>query len=267
VQPAGLEHFSLLGSLVVTGTILLLPPLAGARFAPEPQRWLPFAGGVMLFLVMPSYAFNTGFLYERLGIFLVPLWLLLWNRPQAGEAPRLGWVAMAVVVFWVVLNVGRFAAFARETQSFDRVVQHMEPGRRVASMIFDYRSPLFAVPVYLHFPAWYQARQLGIVDFNFADFHPQWVRYKDRRGPRIGESLAWYPTLFQWDVHGGSEYDYFLVKANQDVSAPIFKEKLSAVKLIARSDWWWLYENVERDAHTLSVDPAEKFDKSTGSDE
>jgi len=36
------------------------------------------------------------------------------------------------------------------------------------------------------------------------------------------------------------------VKANMDISAPLFKEKLAAVQLVGRSGWWWLYRNLER---------------------
>jgi hypothetical protein len=247
VQPAGLDHSSLLIGLLVTAAIALLPAAAGARFSRRPERWLPFAIGLVLFLAVPSFAFNTGFLYQRLGVFLVPLWLIAWDSPDE-RSRRLDWIAMLVVLLWALVNSGRFAAFARETESFRQVMAAMEPGRRAASMIQGPASPFFYAPVYLHFPAWYQAQRHGIVDFNFADFHPQLVRYKDRTRPRIGEQLAWYPTEFRWERDGGSEYDYFIVKAGGDIAPEIFKDRQGSVKLIARSGWWWLYQNTERAA-------------------
>jgi hypothetical protein len=113
-------------------------------------------------------------------------------------------------------------------------------------MVYDRASPYFATPVYLNFPAWYAGTGHGIVDFNFADFISQMVRYRKDAGPRMTEPLAWYPTYFDWRANGGEQYDYFIVKARFDVSAAIFKEQRSSVELVTRSGWWWLYRNLRR---------------------
>jgi hypothetical protein len=244
-EPAGIEYFSVLAALAVVAAIGIGPRLVGARFGTKPERWAPFAVGLLLFLITPQSAFNTGFLYERLGVFLVPLWLLAWE-PAPVSGRRFEWVVMPLVMVWVLMNAGRFADFTRETRSFDVVVANMQPGRRVASMVYDAWNPSFGMPVYLHFPSWYQATRAGIVDFNFAYFHPQWVRYRDRAASRVGEQLAWNPLLFDWEAHGGANYDYFIVKSQADISAGIFKDKLGAVRLIAHSGPWWLYENPAR---------------------
>jgi hypothetical protein len=240
VQPSGLDGLSLLG-LGVTATIAFLPRLAGARFAASPARWLPFVVATLVFLAVPAYAFQTGFLYERFGIFLVPLWLVAWNAPEH-PVRKLDWLAMSVILLWIFANVGRFAAFARETQHFDEILAAMEPGRKVASLVVENATPLFATPVYLHFPSWYQASKFGIVDFNFADFRMV-VRYKHPQHPRITEGLVRDPTQFDWVLHGGADYDYYVVKSDGDVAAAIFKDHLPSVELIAHSGWWWLYRN------------------------
>ena len=123
-------------------------------------------------------------------------------------------------------------------------------------MVFGNTTPLFAAPVYLHFPVWYQSRHLGIVDFNFADFFSQMARYRKDAGPRITDDLGWYPTEFQWSANGGDSYDYFIVKSRLDISSEIFKEKRGAVQLVIHSGPWWLYRNEERAAvtHASSVE-------------
>ena len=252
-QPAGREALYPAICLPVTAALLFLPTLAGSTASRRPERWLPFAVGLVLFFVMPAYVLNTGFVYQRLGLFLVPLWLLGWD-PPAPAARRLEWVGILVVVCWVLASVARFAAFARESESFRVVAAQIEPGRRVASMVFDNSSAQFATPVYLHFPAWYQATGPGVVDFNFGDFFPQPVRYRADAGPRLPEQLAWYPIAFDWNAHGGARYDYFLVKASFDVAPDIFKERLGSVELVARSGWWWLYRNVERSSQAPASD-------------
>ncbi len=244
MQPSGLEHISSFGIAVTVG-IALSPRLLGSRPTSSPARWLPFVVGALAFFLVPSTALNTSFLYQRLGIFLVPLWLMIWDAPKK-DSTRFELLVMAAVIAWILANTARFASFARETESFDAVMANMAPGETAAMMIVDKRSQFFTTPVYLHFPAWYQASKGGIVDFNFADFHPQIVRYKNSRGPRLGEALAWAPWQFEWDRDGGRSYRYFVVKAPSDYSATLFKEQIGSISLIAHSGWWWLYENRSR---------------------
>lgn len=265
VQPAGGDAFSPLLVVLVTGAIAVLPALCGSRWSRRPERWLPLALGVLVFVVSPHYVFSTAYFYQRLGVFLVPLWLLAWN-PPSGESRRLDWLAMLMIVAWGFVNTARFAAFARETESFDKVVEAIEPGRKVASMVFDNRSPLFAFPVYLHFPAWYQAERRGVVDFNFADFFSQMARYRKDAPQRVTEILGWYPTEFQWKANGGAHYDYFIVKAPLDISNEIFKEKRSSVEFVGRSGWWWLYRNLER-AGTAPYETAPRPSTSVNAEE
>jgi hypothetical protein len=169
---------------------------------------------------------------------------MAWDAPQ--HTRPLARLAIPIVLLWSVMSIGRFAAFARETESFTTVLRAMEPNGRAAAFIYDNSSPLFALPVYLHFGAWYQATRGGIVDFNFADFYSSMVRYRPDAGPRINETLAWYPTLFRWEADGGASYDYFVLKSSVDVSEAVFKEHLTSVQLVAHDGWWWLYRNLER---------------------
>lgn len=245
LQPAGHDAFSPWLTPLITAAVLLLPPLAGCSFSRRPERWLPFVLGLLVYMVAPRYVFSTAYFFQRLGVFLVPLWLMTWDAPRTA-ARRLDWAAIAVVLLWSFTTIGRFAAFARETESFRNVVASVEPGRRVASMVYDRASPYFATPVYLHFPAWYAATRHGIVDFNFADFISQMVRYRKDAAPRMTDLLGWYPTQFDWRANGGEQYDYFIVKARFDVSDAIFKEQRGAVELVTRSGWWWLYRNLRR---------------------
>lgn len=245
IQPAGWDSFSPVLCLLVTGSVVLLPFIAGSSWSHRPERWLPFALGLATFLSVPTFVLQAGYFYERLGIFLVPLWLMAWDA-GATSRRRFDWLGSLVVVIWILSSTARFVTFARETESFRAILAQMEPGRTVAAMVVDRSSPLFAAPVYTHFPVWYQATRAGIVDFNFADFYSQPVRYRADAGARLGERLAWYPALFSWDYHGGAKYDYFLVRCPFDISPEIFKERRGDVQLLARIDSWWLYRNALR---------------------
>jgi hypothetical protein len=245
LQPAGHDGFSLFLTPLITAAVVLLPPLAGCSFSRRPERWLPFALGLAVFMISPHYVFSTAYFFQRLGLFLVPLWLMTWDAPRTAER-RLDWAAMAIVLLWSFTNIGRFAAFARETESFRNILAEMQPGRRAAAMVYDASSPYFALRVYMHIPAWYAASRRGIVDFNFADFISSMVRYRADAGPRMTDPLAWDPTAFDWQANGGDGYDYFMVKASGDISEAIFKDRRASVELVTRSGWWWLYRNVQR---------------------
>ena len=245
-QSAGLDSVTPLAA-VLTIAIVILPPLCGARLSPRPERWLPFVVGLMAFFAAPAFAFLTGFFYERLGAFLVPLWLMLWNSPR--ERSRLEWIAMPLVLLWVAANTWRFASFGHETRSFDAVAARMEPGKRVAAFVVDNTTSWFSTPVYLHFVSWYQAKTGGVVDFNFGDFQSVLLR-SNVGAPHVTEVLAWRPWFFEWTRHGGSRYDYFVVKSEADVTELIFKDHVASVELVAREDSWWLFRNAAR-----TVDP------------
>jgi hypothetical protein len=245
-QIVGLDVFWTTLIVPVAGAVLLLPRLGGSRLSTRPERWMPLLIGLAAYFVLPASWLNTGYIFDRLGVFIVPLWLMLWDPPATMSSRRVDWVAILLPIVWTLANVSRFAAFGKETEPFRHVLAQMEPGRTVASMVADAYSPLFGGPVYLHFPSWYQATGRGIVDFNFGDFYVQPVRYRRDAGPRMNDRLGWNPYEFRWDVDGGDKYDYFIIRSSVDVSATIFKERLRSVELVAHEGWWWLYRNVER---------------------
>lgn len=245
-QPTGWDSFTPFYTVVAASAVALLPALAGSTLSRRPERCLPFALGVLAFVTLPAVIMNTAFVYQRLGIFLTPLWLLVWDAPKREPKFKLELLAIPFVVLWAGMNIGRFAAFAREGDSFDTVMSAAEPGRRVANMPLEYSTPLFAAPVHLHYAAWYQTTHRGIVDFNFADFYSQTVRYRPDAGGRISENLAWEPRWFEWARDGGDAYDYFAVRSRVDISDDIFKDHRSAVELVAHSGAWWLYRNTAR---------------------
>ena len=243
IQPSGREAFSPSITTLVTATVAFFPLLQGSRLSRRPERLIPLLVGSLTFLTVPHYVLSTAYVYQRLGVFLVPLWLIAWEPPE--QTRRLDWIPIVVVSLWVLANGWRLAAFATEMQSFRKVLAQMEPGHRAASMIVDRTSPHFPLPVYLHMPLWYQAQSAGVVDFNFADFLPQMVRYRRDAGPRISEPVTWYPLQFQWDINGGGTYEYFLVHCRADASNYIFKDRLASVELVSQEGQWWLYRRSE----------------------
>lgn len=239
-QFSGLDGKAFGISLTVVTLFGLLPVLAGYRISRKPERWLPMLVGSLVYLMFPSYVQNTAFLFHRLAVFLVPLWLIMWEPPQRIR-PIFFFAFLGTLGLWLSVNVHRFVAFAQESTGFSRVLQQAEPEKRMAGMMVCNASAGFANPVYLHFAAWYQAESRGISDISFAITHPSLIRYRDMKAPRIGERIAWRPLAFAWDRDGGASYDYFIVCAPGDASALIFKDRVGSVELVAHEAPWWLY--------------------------
>ena len=99
----------------------------------------------------------------------------------------------------------------------------------------------------MHWPAWYQAERGGFVDFNFAIFLPQIVRYRaDKMPARFGqEDWAHGPAGgFDWERDGASAYRYFFVRHSGALPASFFPSGRCQPMLIKSSGDWLLYENV-----------------------
>ncbi len=247
-QISGFDGVAFGVGLVIVAAVMLLPVVFSYRLSLRPERWLPLVVGLAVYLSFPHYMQSTAYLYQRLGVFLVPLWLMAWEPPQR-RSVWLAPVALAAVGLWLTVNTNRFVSFARESQSFGTVLKRAEPGHTMAGMLFCNASDHFGYPVYLHFHAWYQATAAGIVDNSFAMTFPSLVRYRDLKAPRVGDELAWRPAEFQWERDGGPSYDYFLVCAGDDASAVLFKDHLASMELVAHEPPWWLYRNRERAPH------------------
>jgi hypothetical protein len=244
-QIAGTDGVGYLVALVVAAVVLIAPVAFGYRISRRIERWFPLLAGLLVYMAFPYYVLGTAYLYQRMAVFLIPLWLIVWDRPERNSQVGFALCVLLALGTWSVFNLNRFMDFAEESDSFSRVLHAAEPGRRMAGMIFCNMSESFRYPVYLHFHAWYQAKFRGIADNSFAMTHPSMVRYRDLASARVGDRLAWMPWAFDWSRDGGSSYDYFIVCADDDVSGLLFKDRSNSVGLVAHEPPWWLYENRE----------------------
>ena len=95
--------------------------------------------------------------------------------------------------------------------AIDAAIKTLAPGERALTLAFSTASPGAGHPyAYIHYPAWYQAERQGLVDFNFAWFPPQIVRWRPDRAPPVTPGFEWYPEKFDWHRHEG--WRYFIEK-------------------------------------------------------
>ena len=94
---------------------------------------------------------------------------------------------------------------------------------------------------------WYQAEKDGFVDFNFAGFMQEMVRYRrDRMPSRFGTSVwAWNPKMgFDWTRDQVGVYRYFFVRSLTPLPPGYFPTDRCKPVLVKSSGPWSLFENV-----------------------
>jgi hypothetical protein len=184
--------------IVVAVVLLSIPWLLGMRIGSRRSGvWVPFVVVALIMTIAPSSGFKTALLYERFALFLLPAyaWMFTTERSLDGAPrPARGWGAriampLLVVACWAVLGFNAIQTwrFGQEAADFDAVLDSVQPGQRALALVFDPGSEAARNPyVYQHYASWYQAERQGLVDFNFAWFPPQIVRFRPGHLPSVG---------------------------------------------------------------------------------
>jgi hypothetical protein len=240
------------------GAVFLLaaPWLMGAKLnRHDPSAWLPMLAVLAVWFVAPSEGLGIDALYQRFAVFLFPAYVLLFpaehaTPSRAGSSrrmKRIGLVEALVVLFcWAYFGTlaVREHRFAVENAPFETLLTTAEPGQRALALIYAPESDIVHnLWTYHAYGLWYQADEKGFVDFNFAFFLPEVVRFKPdhvpplRPGPLMSE-----PAAFDWHKVDGRLYRYFFVRHTQPLPAHLFDNDECEVTLVKEVPDWSLYE-------------------------
>jgi hypothetical protein len=97
--------------------------------------------------------------------------------------------------------------------------------------VFDPASNAALSPMaYTNYPLWYQAEKGGLVDFNFALFPTQVVRYREKKAE--GATPA-------------RKYRYYFVRSTRPLPADLFSGDACHPVLRKKAGTWFLFENVK----------------------
>ena len=245
----------------------LLPWMLGLRVARERlHAGVLLAVTLLVSLTVPVSVMGTGLVYTRFALFVLPGYALLFaaraaapvesgagghgmltlRRPTAGQRMAVACaVPLAVVVTWIVLGMHTVHAvrFAREAADFEPILAAMAPAQRAISLSFSPQSDSAGNSMaYLHFASWYQAEKHGWVDFNFAWFPEQIVRFQSAYLPAIGYNFDHAPASFDWQKHQAQSYRYFVVRHDSALPASLFAGADCAPVVRLVSGAWTLFE-------------------------
>jgi hypothetical protein len=210
---------------------------------------LPLAVVVALLLAFPATFYDTFHVFQRFAMFLLPFLALAYSahtRPMHPGRTLLG-CAMLVIPCGLSLAIHayRTLGFAHEMSGFEVVLAAAEPGRRAASVT---RANMASVAtgqtaLALYQPAWYQADKHGLVEFNFAFYHPQVVRYKPGVVPFTGFGFTAPGARFDWSQPQSRIFDYYFVRqAGDALPAEFIANPACTLRLVKASGAWSLFE-------------------------
>jgi hypothetical protein len=205
--------------------LLLLAPLLAGCGANWRNRAAFVPIGVLLawIVAIPESVGEIWFIAYRFTIFLLPFFALLFLAPRRAWAR---WIAPALSWAFLVIHGERLAAFAKESDSFEQVLAAAAPGYRAQSFVLDPVSRAAQNPMaYVSFPLWYQADKGGLVDFNFAYFPSQVVRFREVQQP-------------------SEEHRYYFVRRTE--SSPEKPMAAGEFRLLKSAGDWSLFEKVGR---------------------
>jgi hypothetical protein len=231
-----------------------LPWLMGLRIDwRHKSSWVPFVIVVLILMFVPFLAYDSSHLYQRFALFLLPAYAWMFSKkPATDDQPpakqsfstRL-YLPLLVLACWTMLGVHtvRSWRFAQESADFNAVLRVLEPGQRALSMVFEPSSDAANTHfVYLHYPVWYQAEKSGFVDFNFAWFPPQIVRFRAEHLPAVDKGLDWNPGDFNWKQNHGDDYRYFIVRHTEPIPKNLFDGAECPPVTLIESGTWTVFE-------------------------
>jgi hypothetical protein len=237
--------------IALTLVLLCWPFMLGATLTRNWKKWLPFLLVVSFFMLVPYWVFDTAYVNTRFGAFLLPLSLFIFedNKTRNGFKDfgvisflaRCG-VGVAITVFILVGNYKLLASFKDNDRDFKVMLDKMEPNKLVFALMFDHGSPLEITIPYMHYGSYYQAEKGGVAVPSFPHdpgAHNVPLRF---RGNPWSVTDTWRPDLFNWHVHKGERYDYFLVRSHL-LKDELFAASAGKVELVARQGDWLLYKN------------------------
>jgi hypothetical protein len=237
--------------------MLAAPWLLRARLNTEDKAALvPIVVVMVTWLAAPAEALKTAYLYHRFALFLLPAYAMAFRPREDAGAPagasRTRVMAMAVgaalaIVCWSFIGtlIVRERRFAAESAPFETLLAAAEPGQRALTLVYTPESEAIRHPWAYHvYPMWYQAERHGFVDFNFACFLPQIVRFRPEHLPalRPGPGFLGTPKVFDWHRLDARIYRYFFVRHKDPLPAGMFDNDQCEVVLVKESGDWSLYE-------------------------
>jgi hypothetical protein len=208
-------------------------------------RFATLAGWIAcLYLVLPE--FRGGYLIaQRIAPLAAMVAVTALPVPRVDRWRLVAWLAAALVVFQLGQTLTAFIRFRTESAGLASLLEDAKPGQNLAGLIFERNSASWpSMPVYIHFPAYYQAFKGGRILFSFAELFQTSARFRPGQSwdGLLMEWNEWSPQLFDYDRHA-ERFRYFLVRGDRGDVAEAFGGDPARRGLRGwQAGNWWLFE-------------------------
>lgn len=231
-------------TLIVSLTILFLPFLLGFRLSKKPLKYIYFASSITIWFCLPHYFNNVFFIYQRFSFVIIIIYFTLFENSKHIGFPSQLYLRKFITPTLALLLLHKplldIYLFNQETSGFKGFLEQVSPRKRVLSLVFDKQSSKIANPnMYLHFPLWYQAGHSGFVEYNFAWFSPQVVRFINGEVSEMKPGSEWMPHLLG-SINNCKFFDGVIIRSlKKDVPDNLLIGECEFK--FAHSDNSWLY--------------------------
>ncbi|MDR0735934.1 MAG: hypothetical protein LBF51_03720, partial [Zoogloeaceae bacterium] len=188
--------FSPEGAFFLFVAILAAPFALGCKFTRKAPAFSMLMCFLLVFAFLPSFMSRTGFIYQRFSLLLIPAYLLCFEKkevPLLKEGLAKGF--LCVLMLLLMYNpLSNLVYFRNESAAFKSLLDELPKGKRAMSLVTGIDRQDISIN-FLHFPVWYQSIGDGWVDFNFAWYYPQPIRFRTDSVPEIKPNFEWNPAL------------------------------------------------------------------------
>lgn len=230
--------------LLAAGLLIAAGSLRGERQAGPAGRSRGLGAVLALYAALLYFAmpYSVGWLfvlnerYAVLAALLLPLSLVP-ARGLKGALPLL--LVASAGLFAALHSAHRIRQFQEEAAGFDRLIEKMQPGRRLLSVAAeeDSTSGVAKFLPFHHFGAYYRARKGGTVEPSFLELPQSPIRYQPEAAPpRKPENWEWSREEYP-DWRDEAFFDYLLVRR---VGGE--RQLSQRWELIGREGGWSLFE-------------------------
>ncbi len=234
--------------------LLLVPWIVnGGRLDRQDKlRWVPLVVLVLFWMMTPDAALGVVWLYPRFAVLLLPFYALLFVPSAKRPAGYVRYTGLGLLLLCLALQslvmVGRFRAFEEESRDYWQATATVPDGQRVLSLAYAPRSEaLRGSLIYANQALWYQVEHQGWVEFNFASFFPQIVRYRPEAKPPNPDYMSIPPFRsegrgYDWQEYGARRFDYIFVRHTEPLPARLFDNSECSVEAVASSGTWSVFK-------------------------
>lgn len=193
-----------------------------------------------LYLTLPE--FREGYLIaDRIAPLAVMVAVVALPAPAPARRRLVAVLAVALAVFQLGQTASGFLRFRAESAGLEELLAGTEPGQSLVGLIYEQESASWpGVPVYVHYPAWYQVEKGGRLLFSFAELFQTSARIKPGRS-WDGLLREWEEQRFSYERYG--DFRYFLVRGSPEAVMAAFRGDPARLGLRGRTAGrWWLFE-------------------------